>query len=101
MGMSGAGCTGAAYSGATNLVGWPDRAPAGPYGPWTDAVAPRFLAVSVLAALHRRRATGCGTHIDLSQAEAGLQFLAPAYYDYAANGHIAGDRKSTRLNSSH
>ncbi|SNS78919.1 CaiB/BaiF CoA transferase family protein [Sphingopyxis indica] len=90
MGMSGTGLTGSAYSGATNLVGWPDRAPAGPYGPWTDAVAPRFLAVSVLAALHRRRATGCGTHIDLSQAEAGLQFLAPAYYDYAANGHIAG-----------
>ena len=95
LGMSGTGLTGSAYAGATNLVGWPDRPPAGPHGPWTDAVAPRYLAVGVLAALHRRRRTGEGCHIDLSQAEAGIQFLAPAFGDYAVNGRVAqrvGDR---------
>jgi len=85
LGMSGTGMTGSAYAGATNLVGWPDRPPTGPHGPWTDEVAPRFLVASILAALHRRRSTGTGTYIDLAQAEAGLQFLLPAYLDFAVN----------------
>jgi benzylsuccinate CoA-transferase BbsF subunit len=88
IGMSGTGMTGSAYAGATNLVGWPDRPPVGPYGPWTDAVAPRFLVASVLAALHRRRETGRGVYIDLAQAEAGLQFLGPAYLNFAVNGVV-------------
>jgi len=89
LGMSGTGMTGSAYAGATNLMGWPDQAPVGPYGPWTDAVTPRFIASSVLAALHRRQQTGQGCHIDIAQAEAGLQFLTPAYFDYAVNGVVA------------
>ena len=92
LGMSGTGVTGAAYAGATNLLGWPDRPPNGPYGPWTDEVAPRFLVASVLAALHRRSATGRGTYIDLAQAEAGIQFLGPAHLDYAVNGVVADIR---------
>lgn len=88
MGMSGTGLTGSAYAGATYLVGWPDRAPVGPYGPWTDAVAPRFVVASILAALHRRKTTGLGCYIDVAQAEAGLQFLSPAYLDYAFNGRL-------------
>lgn len=86
LGLSGTGTTGSAYAGATYLVGWPDRPPSGPNGPWTDDVAPRYLAVSVLAALHRRARTGQGAYIDLSQAEAGLQFLTPAYFAYAVDG---------------
>ncbi|WP_337188137.1 CoA transferase [Phenylobacterium sp.] len=86
VGTSGTGMSGAAFAGATGLVGWPDRVPNGPHGPWTDAVAPRYIAVSVLAALHRRQATGKGVHIDLGQADAGLQFLTPAYMDYVVNG---------------
>ncbi|MDB5488206.1 MAG: hypothetical protein JWQ58_1921, partial [Reyranella sp.] len=39
-------------------------------------------------ALHRRRTTGEGCHIDVAQAEAGIQFLAPAWYQYAANGTV-------------
>ena len=83
--MTGIGTVGAALAGATLLVGWPDRPPAGPFGPWTDAVAPRFILASVLAALHRRRQTGEGCYIDLAQTEAALQFLMPAYYEYAFN----------------
>jgi benzylsuccinate CoA-transferase BbsF subunit len=89
LGMSGTGMTGSAYAGATNLMGWPDQSPVGPYGPWTDAVTPRFIASAVLAALHRRHRTGEGVHIDVAQSEAGLQFLTPAYFDFAVNGRIA------------
>ena len=87
-GTSGVGTMGAAMSGATYQIGWPDREPAGPFGPWTDAVTPRFIAASILAALHRRSVTGQGCYIDTAQAEAGIQFMMPAYYEYAANGTI-------------
>jgi benzylsuccinate CoA-transferase BbsF subunit len=85
---SGVGTLGAAYSGASHLVGWPDRSPNGPFNAWTDSVTPRFLVTAVLAALRRRNRTGAGCYIDVSQAEAGLQFLLPAYFQYAANGQI-------------
>jgi benzylsuccinate CoA-transferase BbsF subunit len=87
-GTSGVGTMGAAMSGATYQIGWPDREPAGPFGPWTDAVTPRFIVASILAALHRRSITGHGCYIDTAQAEAGIQFMMPAYYEYAANGTI-------------
>lgn len=87
-GTSGVGTMGAAMSGATYQFGWPDRPPCGPFGPWTDGVAPRFIVPSILAALHRRTRTGEGCYIDVAQAEAGVQFMMPAYYEFAANGKI-------------
>src|SRR5208282_1860850 len=45
-GTSGVGTMGAAMSGATYQFGWPDRSPCGPWGPWTDAVTPRFIVTS-------------------------------------------------------
>ena len=79
----------AAVSGFYNLCGWPDRAPSGPFGAYTDYVAPRFGAVSVLAALDYRKRTGKGQYIDQSQAESALHFLSPALLDCAANGRVA------------
>lgn len=93
-GTSGVGTGGASFAGANFLMGWPDRAPSGTWGPWTDAVTPRFIASSVLAALHRRSRTGEGCYIDVAQAEAGLQFLLPAFYEYAANKTIPNRRGS-------
>ena len=87
-GTSGVGTMGAAMSGASGLIGWPDRPPSGTFGPWTDGVAPRFIVSSALAALHRKSQTGEGCYIDVAQAEAGIQFMMPAYYEYAANGTI-------------
>ncbi|HLI81299.1 MAG TPA: CoA transferase [Candidatus Binataceae bacterium] len=87
-GTSGVGTMGAAMSGATHQFGWPDRPPCGPFGPWTDGVAPRFIVASILAALHRRTRTGEGCYIDVAQAEAGVQFMMPAFYEFAANGKI-------------
>src|SRR3984885_2352798 len=87
-GTSGVGTMGAAMSGAPRKPGWPDRAPTGPFGPWTDGVAPRFIVASILAALHRRTRTGEGCYIDVAQSEAGVQFMMPAFYEFAANGKI-------------
>ncbi len=87
-GTSGVGTMGAAMSGATYQFGWPDKPPCGPFGPWTDGVAPRFIVASILAALHRRTRTGEGCYIDVAQAEAGVQFMMPAFYEFAANGKI-------------
>ncbi|MWA01601.1 CoA transferase [Actinomadura sp. LD22] len=86
---SGVGTVGSAMCGAMHMVGYPGRAPSGPFGPWTDAVAPRFIVPTLLAALRRREATGRGCHIEVSQAEAGMQFLLPALYDYLVNGVVA------------
>lgn len=83
---SGVGTLGAAYSGASLLVGWPDRTPNGPFNAWTDAVTPRFVVAALLAALRRRDLTGQGCYLDVAQAEAGLQFLLPAWFAQAANG---------------
>jgi crotonobetainyl-CoA:carnitine CoA-transferase CaiB-like acyl-CoA transferase len=88
--FAGYGNLAAAISGFGNLCGWPDRAPAGPYGSYTDCVAPRFTISSILAALEYRRRTGRGQHIDLSQAEASMTFLAPSILEYTANGYVQG-----------
>jgi benzylsuccinate CoA-transferase BbsF subunit len=94
-GTSGVGTMGAAMSGATHQLGWPDRPPCGPFGPWTDGVAPRFIVASILAALHRRTRSGEGCYIDVAQAEAGVQFMMPAFYEFAANGKIPERRGVT------
>jgi crotonobetainyl-CoA:carnitine CoA-transferase CaiB-like acyl-CoA transferase len=93
--FAGYGNLAAAMCGFGNLCGWPDRAPAGPYGSYTDCVAPRFTVAAILAALEYRRRTGRGQYIELSQAEASMHFLAPALLDFIANGRVqiaAGNR---------
>ncbi|MCW5892653.1 MAG: CoA transferase [bacterium] len=85
-GFAGYGNLAAAISGFSNLGGWPDRPPAGPFSAYTDYVSPRFLAVAILAALEHRRRTGEGQLVDLSQAEASLHFLGPALLDRQVNG---------------
>ncbi len=74
---SGFGNQGAALAGLYSITGWPDRPPAGPWGAYTDFIAPRFGVASIAAALLSRRATGRGQHIDLSQIETGIHFMGP------------------------
>jgi benzylsuccinate CoA-transferase BbsF subunit len=88
--FAGYGNLAAAISGFSNLGGWPDRPPSGPFSAYTDYVSPRFIAAAILAALDHRRRTGEGQFVDLSQAEASLHFLAPAILDYTVNGRVAG-----------
>jgi crotonobetainyl-CoA:carnitine CoA-transferase CaiB-like acyl-CoA transferase len=86
---AGFGDQGAALSGFFMLNGWPDREPATPNGAYTDMATPHFGAAAVLAALDYRTRTGRGQHIDLSQIECGVQFLAPQILDYTVRGHVA------------
>jgi crotonobetainyl-CoA:carnitine CoA-transferase CaiB-like acyl-CoA transferase len=76
-------------SGFTQLLGYPDRTPVLLYGPYIDFIAVGFGVVAVLAALARRRRTGRGAYIDLSQYETGLQFMSPELLDLAVNGRVA------------
>jgi len=74
------------FAGLTQLSGWPDRLPAQPYGAYTDLIAPRFAIAGLVAALDYRRRTGRGQHLDVSQLETAIHFLAPVMLDYAVNG---------------
>ena len=80
----------AALSGFINITGWPDRDPSLLYGAYTDSIAGRFGAVSLLAALDHRCRTGKGQYIDLSQYEAGIQFLMPSVLDYSSSHRVLG-----------
>ncbi|MEE9279102.1 MAG: CoA transferase [Myxococcota bacterium] len=85
--MAGYGTMGAALGGMVQPTGWPDRPPTGPFGPYTDWIAPRFTVPALLAALDHRERTGEGQYIDQSQVESSLHLLAPALLDCAVNGH--------------
>jgi crotonobetainyl-CoA:carnitine CoA-transferase CaiB-like acyl-CoA transferase len=84
--FAGYGNVGAAISGYQAIVGWPDTLPVGPFGPYTDFVGPRYGLVALLAAIDHRRRTGQGCWLDVAQAEAGIQFLAPYIARRAAGG---------------
>ncbi len=87
--FGGFGNQGAALAGLHGITGWADRPPAGPYGAYTDMIAPRFGALCLAAAIFERARSGKGQHIDLSQVEAGVHFLEPLLLDYTVNGRIA------------
>jgi crotonobetainyl-CoA:carnitine CoA-transferase CaiB-like acyl-CoA transferase len=86
--LAGFGTMAAAISGFFYPVGWPDRAPSGPFGAYTDYTSPRWLVAAVMAALEHRRTTGEGQYIDLSQAEAALHLLSPALLEWTVNGRV-------------
>lgn len=91
----GFGGQGAALSGYNWLTGWPDREPVGPFGTITDSLAPRYVATALAAGLLRRRRTGKGVYLDLSQVESGVWTLAPWLLDEQLEG-ITGMRDGNR-----
>jgi crotonobetainyl-CoA:carnitine CoA-transferase CaiB-like acyl-CoA transferase len=93
--LAGFGTMGQQLAGFGGLAGWPDRAPAGAPGAYTDYIAPKFTAAAILAALDHRRRTGKGQYIDFSQGEASTNFLCSALLDYTVNGEITGRRGNT------
>jgi benzylsuccinate CoA-transferase BbsF subunit len=86
----GYGDSAVALAGFPEVTGWPDSDPSLPPGAYTDSVTPWYGALAVLAALRYRDRTGLGQHIDLSQLEAGLHMLAPAFIRYSANNVLPG-----------
>ncbi|MCC6608527.1 MAG: CoA transferase [Burkholderiales bacterium] len=78
-----------ALAGMCHLTGIPDGPPMLLYGPYIDYIASTLGASAVLAALERRRRTGRGACIDVSQYECGLMFLAGPLLEYHRSGRIA------------
>ena len=84
--LAGYGYHAAAICGFYEITGWDDRAPAGPFNAYTDTIAPRFLAATIVAALDHRRRSGEGQYIDQAQMESALHFLGPELLDHQVSG---------------
>jgi crotonobetainyl-CoA:carnitine CoA-transferase CaiB-like acyl-CoA transferase len=84
--LAGYGYHAAAVSGFFEITGWNDRPPGGPFNAYTDTVAPRFLATTLMAALDHGRRTGEGQFIDQAQMESALHFLAPELLEAQLSG---------------
>lgn len=78
-----------ALAGFCGLTGEKDGPPMLLYGPYIDYVASTLGAAAVLAALERRRRTGNGAYLDVSQYECGLLFLAGPLLEYHRSGRVA------------
>ncbi len=74
-----------ALAGISEVTGWPDRAPTGVGGPYTDFTSGPMGAAAILSALIHRKKTGEGQYIDLSQNEAGMHFVGTTFLEYTAN----------------
>ncbi len=72
--------------GFNNFVGWPGQEPTTLMVAYTDYITPPLAVAALVAALDHRRKTGEGQFLDISQLEAGLQFLAPPLLNYSVNG---------------
>ncbi|MBI4216895.1 MAG: CoA transferase [Chloroflexi bacterium] len=81
-----------ALSGFSSLTGYPgeERPPALMAMMWSDALTATTGAFALLAALHYRKRTGQGQHIDLSMNEATVDFLPEPFLDYTMNGRVRG-----------
>jgi benzylsuccinate CoA-transferase BbsF subunit len=92
----GYGNLGANLAGFYYISGYPDRDISPPYGAYTDFINMRYGATHLLAALEYRRRTGRGMHLDMSQYEVALHFMAPPLMDFMVNGRIF-ERNGNRL----
>ena len=88
--LAGFGYHAGAIAGYYEVTGWPDLPPDGPWLAYTDTVAPRFQAATLMAAIDHKRRTGEGQHVEFAQLESGLQFLAPEILAVEAGGAAPG-----------
>ena len=85
-----------AVTGLGDLTGFPDGPPLKPGNFVTDYSAGMMAAFAVMLALHYRRRTGTGQHIELAMREGALQFIGEQFMDYAMNR-----REQTRMGNRH
>ncbi len=83
-----------AWSGFTELTGFPNTDPCGPASAYSDAVGGMAGAQAVLLALIHRARTGQGQWIDLSQFEALSSLLDTLVLDLSANGADSHNQRS-------
>jgi len=78
-------------SGMAYLTGYPGEEPMLQSGlSYGDPLSGMNAAFAVLSAVHYRRRSGEGMHIDLSQVEGLISFNADAVMDYTMNGRVRG-----------
>ncbi len=78
-------------SGMAALTGYPGEGPMLQSGlSYGDPLSGMNAAFAILAALHHRRRTGRGMHIELSQVEGVIAFNADSIMDYVMNGRVRG-----------
>jgi crotonobetainyl-CoA:carnitine CoA-transferase CaiB-like acyl-CoA transferase len=76
-----------AFTGISEMSGLPEPYPPAGIGySYLDWCGAYNMATAMLAALHRRNATGLGCHVDASQGDAGLYLTSTATLDYSVNG---------------
>ena len=75
-----------AWSGFTQLTGFPDADPSGPASAYSDAVGGMAGAQAVLLALMHRARTGRGQWLDVSQFESLSSLLETLVLDMSVNG---------------
>jgi crotonobetainyl-CoA:carnitine CoA-transferase CaiB-like acyl-CoA transferase len=76
-------------TGYSHMSGFPERTPIGLGTNYPDYVInPGHTLVAIMAALHYRHRTGKGQRIECAQLESSVCPLAPAIFDYTANGVV-------------
>jgi len=76
-------------TGYSHISGFPERPPIGLGTNYPDYVInPGHTLVAIMAALHYRHRTGKGQRIECAQLESSVCPLAPAIFDYTANGVV-------------
>jgi crotonobetainyl-CoA:carnitine CoA-transferase CaiB-like acyl-CoA transferase len=83
-------------SGLMSVTGDPDRQPQKAGVAITDLFTGAYAAVAILAALHRRHATGRGDRIDLALLDVGVHVTANQAMNYLVSGVAPG-----RLGNAH
>lgn len=76
------------YSSVMDLTGSAEAEPQKVGSPAADMLAGTDAALAVLAALHRRAATGEGCAIDISLTESMIRFMSPRIVPYLGSGEV-------------
>jgi len=85
-----------ASGGVMSITGEPDRPPVKPGATLGDTGTGMLLAISILAALYRRKSTGRGERLELAMQDAMLQYIRVAFAATAMTGEPA-PRKGSKL----
>jgi crotonobetainyl-CoA:carnitine CoA-transferase CaiB-like acyl-CoA transferase len=85
-----------ATGGVMSITGEPDGPPLKPGVTLGDTGTGMLLAISILAALYRRRSTGQGEHIEIAMQDAMLQYIRVALSSQATQG-VAAKRNGAKI----
>jgi len=86
--FTGFGNLAASVTGFQQLASWPERAPAGPYGAYTDFIAVRYNAISILAALLSRERSGAGQYIDMAMVDGLVTMMFFSIEEHLTEGTV-------------